>query len=233
MPHLILRWNHSMGITNVNMKDIVVYGAGGLGREVAALIKKINQEESKWNFLGFIDDSLEKVGKTNEYGSVLGGIDFLNNYQTPLSVVVSVGSPEILKGIVEKISNLQHIDFPNIIAPSASFLDESNVRMGKGNIICSNCFISCNVTLGDFNILNGCIPIGHDATLGNYNVIMPSCNISGGDIIGDCNFFGVQSVVLQYLKIGNNTRIGANSVVMKNTEDGYLYFGNPARKLDL
>ena len=53
---------------------------------------------------------------------------------------------------------------------------------------------------------------------------MPSCNISGSVELGDGNFLGVQSVVLQGIKIGNNTRIGANSVVMRKTKDGYLYF---------
>ena len=88
------------------------------------------------------------------------------------------------------------------------------------------------MTIGDFNIFNGYIPVGHDATIGNYNVIMPSCNISGGVVFGDCNFMGVGSVVLQYLKIGNKTRIGTHSVIMRNTKDNYLYVGNPARKTE-
>ena len=64
-------------------------------------------------------------------------------------------------------------------------------------------------------------------------MIMPSCNISGGVTLGDCNFLGVQSVVLQNIKIGNNTRIGANSVVMHKTKDGYLYIGNRATRVKL
>ena len=82
-------------------------------------------------------------------------------------------------------------------------------------------------------MFNGSIPIGHDCEIGNYNVVMPSVNISGGVKMGDCNFLGVQSVVLQYLKIGNHVRIGANSVMMRNAKDGYLYMGNPAKKLEL
>ena len=69
--------------------------------------------------------------------------------------------------------------------------------------------------------------------IGDYNLIMPSCNISGGVVIGNNNFLGVQSAVLQYIKIGNNTRLGANSVVMRKTKDGYLYIGNPAKRVEL
>ena len=91
----------------------------------------------------------------------------------------------------------------------------------------------CNVEIGNFNIFNGFVPIGHDTTIGNYNVVMPSCNISGGIKMGDCNFMGVKSVVLQYLKVGNNVRIGAGSVLMRNAKDGFLYIGTPAVKYDL
>lgn len=216
------------------MKDIAVFGAGGFGREVACLIRLINEslDEPKWNFIGFFDDNVELKGTSNEYGEVLGGKTELNTWETPLDIAIAIGSPNALKLVTEGITN-PLVDFPNVIAPNVQWLDRNNVRMGKGNVICSGCLISCNVEFGNFNILNGFIPVGHDTTIGSYNVIMPSCNISGGIVMGDCNFMGVKSVVLQYLKVGNNVRIGAGSVVMRNTKDGYLYIGTPAQKMDV
>ena len=216
------------------MKDIAIYGAGGFGREVACLIRMINEskEVPEWNLIGFFDDNSSLQGTQNEYGTVIGGIDELNKWHTPIDIVISVGSPNAVKTIVNKISN-PLVEFPNIVAPSVIFLDKKNVKMGKGNILCTNCTVSCNVTIGDFNLFTGYIPIGHDAEIGNYNVIMPSVNISGGVKMGDCNFMGVQSVVLQFIKIGNHVRIGANSVVTRHTIDGLLYMGNPAKKIEL
>lgn len=216
------------------MKDIAVFGAGGFGKEVACLIKLINAEskEPQWNFIGFFDDNLKLKGTHNEYGEVLGGRDELNAWQKPIDVAIAIGSPSTLRTVTEGISN-PIVDFPNLIAPTTLFLDKDNVRMGKGNIICSNCLLSCNVTIGDFNILNGFVPVGHDTEVGNYNVVMPSVNISGGVKIGNENFLGVQSVVLQYVKIGNMVRLGANSVLMRNAKDGNLYMGNPATKVKL
>lgn len=37
------------------MKDIVIIGAGGFGREVAWLIERINNESPTWKIKGFID----------------------------------------------------------------------------------------------------------------------------------------------------------------------------------
>lgn len=214
------------------MKDIVIYGAGGFGREIACLIRLINEKQPQWNIIGFLDDNLELTGTANEYGTVLGGADWLNSYDKPIAVAIAVGSPKAVESIANKITN-PNVEYPNLYAPSVSFLDKDSLKIGKGNIFCTNCFVSCNVTVGDFNLFNGYIPIGHDTVIGNYNVVMPSVNISGGVRMGDCNFFGVQSVVLQYLKIGNNIRVGAGSVIMRNTKDGFLYMGNPAKKMEL
>ena len=45
--------------------------------------------------------------------------------------------------------------------------------------------------------------------------------------------FGVGSIVLQQIKIGNNVRLGAGSVLMTKPKDEHLYMGNPARKIQL
>lgn len=208
------------------MKDIAIYGAGGFGREVACLLKKINEKELQWNFVGFFDDGKE-IGTSNEYGSILGGIEELNTITAPLSIVIAIGSPKTVEKLVARIDN-SWIDFPNIIAPDIIFLDEKNISFGKGNLICSSCLFSCNVKVGDFNTFNGFITVGHDAEFGNYNSLMPAVRISGEVKIGNLNFFGVSSVVLQQIKIGDNTVIGANSTVIRKTKDGNTYVGNPA-----
>ena len=44
-------------------EPIVVFGAGGFGREVVQLITDINrEEEATWDILGFVDDEPQKEG---------------------------------------------------------------------------------------------------------------------------------------------------------------------------
>lgn len=208
------------------MKKIAIYGAGGFGREIACLIRKINEQSPEWELIGFFDDGIEK-GKNNEYGVILGGIDEVNSYHEELAIVIAIASPKIVEKIVGNITSAK-IFFPNILSPDLIYLDKDNVSMGKGNIICSGCLLSCNVCLGDFNILNGFIPIGHDTQIGSFNSIMPAVKISGEVTIGNRNFLGVNSVVLQQIKIGNDTVIGANSLILRKTKDGMTYVGSPA-----
>lgn len=208
------------------MKDIVIYGAGGFGREVACLLKRINEKKTTWNFIGFYDDGKE-IGSANEYGAVLGGINELNNISKPLSVILAIGNPKIVNKIANSINN-PLIEFPNIFSPDTVFLDIDNIVFGKGNIICTGCLFSCKVEIGDFNVFNGFITVGHDLRMGNFNSLMPGVRLSGEVQIGNCNFFGVSSVVLQRIKVGDDTVIGANSVVIRKTKDSNTYVGNPA-----
>lgn len=215
------------------MRDIAIYGAGGLGREVACLIRIINDslpaDAEKWNLIGFFDDG-KAIGERNEYGEILGGMEILNKWSKKLSIAIAIGLPKHLKKISESITN-PLIDFPNLIVPNVIFFDKDNMTIGKGNIISLNCTVSCNVSIGNFNFFNGFISIGHDAKIGNFNAVMPGVRISGNVDIGDVNLIGMESVIIQGKKIGNETVVGSNSVIVRNTKDGFTYVGNPAKAI--
>lgn len=214
------------------MKDIAIFGAGGFGREVACLIKRINEKEPTWNLIGFFDDNEALKGLSiSHFGVCLGGTTELNAWEKPLDIVLAIGSSKIVKKVVENINN-PRVNFPNVIDPDFRIADSENFHIGKGNVISWGCSVTSNVTLGDFNVLNGSVGIGHDAVIGNYNTFMPTVRISGETIIGDLNFFGVGSIVLQRMKVGNHVRLGAGSVLMTKAKDGMLYLGNPARKME-
>lgn len=214
------------------MKNIAIYGAGGLGREVACLLNKINEVEPLWDLVGFFDDGIEIGTNVSHYGKVLGGIKELNEWPTELSVAITIGNPRAVQLLVPQISN-PNILFPNIIAPSVYFADIDTFKIGRGNIIQKHCSFSCDVTIGDFNIMDGADVFGHDDVVGSFNVFMPAMRISGEVTIGDGNFFGVGSIILQQIKIGNHIRLGAGSVLMRKPKDGFLYIGNPAKKVEL
>ena len=55
------------------MKKIAVYGAGGFGREVACMLRHINNIIPTWDLLGFFDDG-KIIGYETGYGKILGGL---------------------------------------------------------------------------------------------------------------------------------------------------------------
>lgn len=68
--------------------------------------------------------------------------------------------------------------------------------------------------------------IGEDVTIG-HGVILHGC------IIGNRSLIGMGSRVLDGAVIGDNVILGAGSLVPpgKHLENGYLYLGNPARRI--
>lgn len=222
-------------VTNgkTKVKKIAIYGAGGLGREVAGGIKRINNNstDERWELVGFYDDRLEVGSKVSHYGTVLGGMEELNSVNEPMALAIAVGAPKSRKLIHDRITN-PNIYFPNIIAPSFKVLDPETFSIGQGNIIQDNCSATCDVTIGNFNVFNGSDVMGHDDVIGDFNVIMPGVHLSGEVTIGHCNLLGVDSVVLQQITIGDNVTLGAGSVLMTKPKDGLTYIGVPAKKFD-
>ena len=226
VPAKILKYKEVCKNTFNSLQPIAIYGVGGFGREVLALINTINQKEPKYHFIGFFDDGIPKGTKT-KYGEILGNIDDLNKINQPLCLALAIGSSTILHNLLQRIVST-HITFVNLIHPTVE-IDDS-VKMGKGNIITYGNFISCDVTIGDFNIFNTKCAVGHDTVIGSFNVFNPNSQISGDVTIGDENFWGLNSSVIQGKQVGNNNKIGACSFVIRNVKDDMSLFGIPATK---
>ena len=211
------------------MKDIAIYGAGGFGRDVACLINIINEKEPTWHLIGFFDDDPMLKGKMiSHFGICLGGMQELNAYPQDLAVVISIGAPEPIRSIVERIDNPK-VYFPNIAHPDLKIKDRQSFSIGHGNIFLDGCSVSCDISIGNFNMFYVGVILGHDDKIGDYNCFMPSVKVSGAVSIGNGNFFGVGSMILQQIKIGDKIRLGAGSVLISKPKDNCLYFGIPAK----
>jgi len=208
------------------MNNIIIIGAGGFGREVAWLVKRINQTKPTWNLLGFIDDCEEFHGSTIDGYHVIGGMDLLHEYKNSAMVVCAIGTSQTRKEIVNKLDGFR---FATLIDPSVIISDK--VKIGEGSIICAGSILTVNIELGNHTIINLDCTVGHDAHLHNYVTLYPSVNISGNTVLGDCVEMGTGSQIIQGIKINNNTIVGAGAVVVKDITEPGTYAGVPAKKL--
>ena len=211
------------------MKDIAIFGVGGFGREVLALIKDINKVQPTWNVVGFFDDGYDKGLMVNGYPT-LGTTEDLNRWEKPVSLAVSLGSPVVKKKVLDKITN-PLVDFPTLIHPSVWIGDPSYVEIGKGCILCAGVMITTNVRIKDFVILNLQCTVGHDSVIENYAAFMPSVNISGEVTVEEGVYVGTGAKIINQLSIGAYTIVGAGAVVAKSLPDHCTAVGVPARPL--
>lgn len=216
------------------MKDIVIIGAGGFGREVQWLIERINEEQNKktgenvWNVLGYIDDGVKVGTEINDY-KVLGGVSYLEQRENPLAVTCAIGASQTRKKVIEKIRNKRNLYFPNLIDPSVQM--SKRIGWGEGNIVCAGSILTVNIEIGDFCIINLDCTLGHDDILDSFVTVYPSVNISGGVEVGCCSELGTGTQIIQGKKIGMNTIIGAGSVVVTDITDGCTAVGIPCKPI--
>jgi sugar O-acyltransferase (sialic acid O-acetyltransferase NeuD family) len=218
------------------MKQLFIIGAGGLGKEVYKIIEDINQKENTYVFKGFIDSNsaLKTINIGEKDYTVFDDKTFLSNYgnNDQINIAIAIGNPSAIYNVAKIYKEYSNFLFPNLIHPSVLYTKEA-IKMGEGNIIAANSFISIDVFFGSFNIVNLHCTIGHDTIINNFNVINPGVNLSGGIKIGNQNLFGTNSTILQYLNIGDKNSISAASFVSKSIQNSQVLMGNPARIIAL
>lgn len=212
------------------MNDLYIIGAGGFGREVAWLVRRINEQSPTWNLVGFIDDDVRKHGTLEDGYPVVGGTELLGSEKKDTYVVCAVGSAQIRKSIVDKLKGYSNIKYATLIDPSAIVSDR--VKIGEGSIICAGTIVTVDVVMGKHVIINLDCTVGHDAEIGDFVTMYPSVNVSGMVQVGECVELGTGMQVIQGKKIVENAIIGAGGVVVKDILEEGTYVGVPARVKD-
>ncbi len=208
------------------IQDIAIYGAGGLGRELALMIQQINKLSQQWNITGFFDDALDRNDKIDDW-RVLGGLREANTWSKRLAIVLAIADPSIRQKLSNQLIS-PHIHFPTLIHPSCNVGDEQRNLFGRGVILTANVVLTTNIILKDFVIVNLATTIGHDVTIGTYSSIMPGCSISGNVKIGDRSQVGTGARFLQNISVGNDSIVGAGAVVTKSFPSNCKLMGVPA-----
>lgn len=211
------------------MKDLLIIGAGGMGRDVTWLVERINADGGDWNILGFIDDNPEIRGKELVGYKVIGGINDICLYSDAY-VVCSIADTGTRKEITEKIRK----EFPNqkfatLIDPT---VEKSNyVSIGDGTIVCMHTIITMNVKIGSHVLITSGCTIGHDTVVGDYVTFYPNATVSGFTTVGEGAELGTGMQAIQCRTIGKNSVIGAGSVVVRDIPDNCTAVGNPAKPI--
>lgn len=205
--------------------DLIIVGAGGMGRDVFTWLSQEIKNKKGFRIKGFLDDN-PQILRTLSYPVKL--IGSISDYQPKIneSLILAILDPKIKKKIVESLMQ-KGANFYNLIYPSTVM--GTNVRIGRGCIICPNCLLGNDLTIGNFVFINANSTIGHGGIIGDYTSINGSVDITGNVEVGHSCLFGVGAKVIPGRKIGNQATVGAGSIVIKNVPHNVTVFGNPAK----
>ena len=214
------------------MKDIAIYGAGGFGREVACLIGHIIESDGpKWNIVGFFR---RWQGQGLRHRLRPGAWRYGRSQCLPGPAFRSDCHRHTANTEASRRKNRQpQYRFPQpdctqryVLRPR---VDEYGARQYH------------NVRLPSELQYE---PRGFQHTQ-RLHILRPRCphrrfqrSYARGQVVGRslCRRyepFGGRSFIAQQVRVGNNTTIGAGSVVLRRTKDNSLYLGNPAKKIEI
>lgn len=211
------------------MKDIVIVGAGGFGREIFGYVKDCISSGANWKIKGFIDDNSCALLKYNYNVGIISSIEAYRPSEND-ALICAIGSPKIKKEKVEELLD-RGAKFAALVHPSAYI--GSNVAIGEGAVICPKVSLTCDVSIGKFAMLNVSTGCGHDSKIGDFASISGFCDITGFCEVGEGAFLGSHVSMAPDTKVGNWANVGIGSSVIVNIRDNERAFGNPAVPLRL
>jgi sugar O-acyltransferase (sialic acid O-acetyltransferase NeuD family) len=210
-------------------KRLVIFGAGGFGREVLQLIRDINESVSTWECEGFLVDSkYAKAGRIVQGLPILGDLDWL--IQNPeVYLVIAVGSPPARRQIALRASQICKIPFATLVHPRA-WIGEY-VKIGEGSIICAGAMITTDIQIGRHVQINTGATIGHDAILEDFVTVYSSVNITGNVKLEEGVEVGTSAVLIPRTSVGCWSIIGAGSIITKSIYSNVTAVGSPAKAI--
>ena len=208
--------------------DLILIGCGGCMRELAWQISKNNN----YRIIGYVDQNCRDreilVGDISI--PYLGDDTYITKSEKDINVVISVGNPTLRKQIESVYSRNSRVHFPNIFLNDNKIC--SDLKIGKGCIISSECVISTNVKIDNFVFLNIGSLVCHDCELHDFVTLNPNSQLAGTVRIEELSMIGMNATIIQGIKIGKNVIVGAGATVIKDINNDSVVVGVPARKVN-
>lgn len=210
------------------MKNLIIIGARGYGREVYNLAVQCTGFGKEYIVKGFLDDKTDALDDFVGYPEILGNVEDYVIEESDI-FTCALGNVKWKKHYVNLILS-KGGEFISLVHPTT--IINFNVKIGKGLIVFMYSIISNDCLVGDFVTIQGFVAIGHDSEIGNWVHLNAYSFIGGYSFIGDEVTLNTRATVLPKVKVGKNAVVGAGSVVLRNVLESTTVFGVPAKKIE-
>ncbi|MFN8465867.1 MAG: acetyltransferase [Caldilineaceae bacterium] len=213
-------------------RTFVIYGAGGLAREVAWLLKQCSAAGWEASLACYIDDNPANQNTVIHNVPVVS-LEHAATTFPGAYVVAALGSPQIRETVMQRAiaSGFRPITVVHPRVVASEF-----ITIGEGTIICAGNILTSDIVLGEHVQINLDCTIGHDVKLGDYTTLAPGVHVSGCVTTGKRVYIGTGAVIIngtsdKPLVIEDDAVIGAGACVTKSVPAGITVVGVPAKPL--
>lgn len=207
------------------MRNVIILGTGGCASEVTFYIEDNNAKlpkEEQINILGYLEyaehvkDNYEKY---NFQAPVLCDVDSYEpkpNEEVLIAVSNIDFKKKMIKTLLDKNAKIGSFFHHTVIMPE-------NLDIGEGNIVFPFCILEKYSKIGNYNLLISHSFISHDCVVGDNN-FLSAAGIAGTVKVGSNNYFGLRSLTIPGVEIGDNNVIQAGMIVDKSIKDDTTVF---------
>ena len=202
------------------MRRLLIIGTGGHGKVVMDCAKK------HYDSIAFMTNDTHSAG--------INGYPVIYEQENSMDVVLK-NFDELIVAIGNNNARLKiSLDYAAKGIKLATIIHETAVIsesavIGEGTVILANAVINPFANIGKCCIINTGAIIEHDCILKDGVHISPNAAMGGTVCIGEKTWVCVGSSIANNIKIGENSIIGAGSVIIKDIPDKVLAAGIPAK----
>lgn len=208
------------------MIDLVIIGAGGVGRAAAEIVRAVNDVRPTWRLLGFLDENSARHGEECYGLPILGGVAWLAG-RPDVAAHVAIGSPRGRRMMVERVAEHGPREFATLVHPSIAL--PRTAAFGVGCLFYPGAVVDVDVVIGAHVILNVNCAVCHDDRLADFATLAPGVSLGGNVHLGEGVDMGIGSCTVQGISVGEWSVVGAGAAVIDSVPANVTAVGVPAR----
>ena len=204
------------------MKKLLIFPFNGNGLEALDGV-----DAGQYEFIGFVDDTIEKKGY-NELGFQVFGREAFSIFPDAqvLAVPGSVTSFPLRENLISAL-NIPLNRFATVIHPKANISPLS--KIGFNVLIMAGVCITANAKIADHVCILPNTVIHHDSIIGAYTLVGSNVTVAGQVTIAENCYIGSGSSIISGIAINKGALIGMGTNVLREVEPFSKVFGNPGR----
>jgi UDP-perosamine 4-acetyltransferase len=203
-------------------RPVVLVGTGGHAHVCAELLRE--------------DRSLDLVGCTGPepHDTTLMDVPYLGT-DDDLRSLFATGINHAFVAVGDNarrarlLDELESVGFTLVNAISGAAVVSPTARLGRGVAVMPGVVVNANTVVGDGAILNSGASVDHDCIVGRAAHVAPRVAVAGWVTIGDGAFLGIGSCVVDKVRVGAWTVVGAGAAVTQDLPAHVTAVGVPAR----
>lgn len=208
---------------NNQIQKYVLFGAGGHGAVVAALLRACGH-----TIAGVADPAMMAAGQDTWQGVPVIGDDDVRDRFDPRSFCAAIGV-----GMLPDQTNVRKKLFsvakaagyvvPALTHPAACV--DPGVAVAEGAQVMAGATVQVGVKIGINAIINTGAIVDHDSIVGDQAHVAPGAVLCGDVVVGDGAFIGARACVIQSVQVGDGAVVGAGCTLRRSLAAKARYVG--------